>query len=483
MKRAFRLGLGLTTAIVATALPMASCTEDADAPAADAGARDGTIQDAPATIMRDALPPLDPDAMLAGSYCALPGSLVGTAQGMALVPGGSTSLPDLSWLTVPAGYCVHHFANVAETRQLRVSPSGDVFAASPSAPTAGSENTRGQGAVVVLPDDDHDGVADTTLTFVGSVPNTQGLAFAKGYFYFQDGQSLRRVAFKQGDRAPSANIETVTTITDAIAQQFPTHWPKMVDVAKDGTVYFTNGSDQGELCYSAATTGSMAPTGTIFKIGTNGALSIVARGFRNPIALRCEKNVNMCLVAELAKDGSGASGGREKLVPLRQGDNWGFPCCATANTPYEGQEFQDPGPPGGQLVQNSDCASVTPESVSFVIGHTPFGIDFESSGWGAPWGNRAFVALHGVVGSFVGSRVVGVALDPLTGIPLPSSDLDGGSSGAPNMMDFVTGWDDGTISHGRATAVTFGDDGRMYVGDDTKGEIFWVAPVGLLRPQ
>jgi hypothetical protein len=56
---------------------------------------------------------------------------------------------------------------------------------------------------------------------------------------------------------------------------------------------------------------------------------------------------------------------------------------------------------------------------------------------------------------------------------------------APNMMDFVTGWDQGSGGaniHGRATAVGFGDDGRLYIGDDTLGEIFWVAPIGLLRP-
>ena len=76
---------------------------------------------------------------------------------MAVVAGGDAHLPDLSWLTVPAGFCVHHFANVAETRQLRVSPSGDVFAASPSQPTAGGESKHGRGAIVVLPDDDHDG--------------------------------------------------------------------------------------------------------------------------------------------------------------------------------------------------------------------------------------------------------------------------------------------------------------------------------------
>jgi glucose/arabinose dehydrogenase len=482
--------MSLGAAVVVAGLPMASCTtEDPEAAGADAGHRDGTVRDAPvATVPSDArmsggLLLISSESLPKGSYCGHPGSLVGTAQGMAIVDGGDPSLPNLNWLTVPAGYCIHHFANVPETRQLRVSPSGDVFAASPSTATAGSENKVGAGAVVVLPDDDHDGVADATLTFVGGLPSTQGLAFAAGYVYFQDGASLKRVAFKPGDRAPSAAVETVTTMSATDAQQFPVHWPKVVDVAKDGTVYFTNGSDQGELCYSPTETAKHPPTGTVFKVAPDGALSVVSKGFRNPIALRCEKNVNVCFVAELAKDGSGSQGGREKLVPIRQGDDWGYPCCATANTPYQGEEFQDPGPPsGGQLLKASDCAGVTPESVSFTIGHTPFGIDFETGSWSAPWANRAFVALHGVVGSFVGSRVVGIALDPTTGLPLPSSDLQSGASAAPNMMDFVTGWDDGTTSHGRATAVTFGNDGRMYVGDDTRGEIFWVAPVDLLHP-
>ena len=66
-----------------------------------------------------------------------------------------------------------------------------------------------------------------------------------------------------------------------------------------------------------------------------------------------------------------------------------------------------------------------------------------------------------------GSRVVAIALDPATGLPLPSSDLESGASTAPNMMDFVTGWDDNRQDHGRATAVAFGADGRLYVGDDT----------------
>ncbi len=450
---------------------MASCSSDDTLAPRDAG-RDATVRDAPATTAtgeRDALPPISPDAMIEGSYCALPGSLVGTDQGMVIVEGGDPSLPNLKWLTVPTGFCAHHFANVPETRQLRTGPGGDLFVASPSQAAAGGAS-GGRGAIQVLPDDDHDGLSDSAITFFGSLPQTQGMTFANGYFYYQDGPSIRRVTFKSGDRAPSASPELVTTIT---ALQSSDHFPKNVDVAQDGTVYVTNGSDQGEECNS-----TRSPIGAVFKVGANASNSVVSRGFRNPIALRCEANHNVCLVVELAKDGSGSEGGREKIAPVRQGDDWGFPCCATANLPYQGMEFQD----NGQTVKASDCANVTAESVSFEIGHTPFGIDFETGKWPTPWGSRAFVALHGQVGSYVGSRVVAIALDPKTGLPLPSTDLQSGSSDEPNMMDFVTGWDDMHQDHGRATAVAFGDDGRMYVGDDTNGEIFWVAPLGLMRP-
>jgi glucose/arabinose dehydrogenase len=428
-------------------------------------------------------PTIPPSSMLKGSLCSLPGSYVKTAQGMAVVAGGVPSLPDLSWLTVPTGYCIHHFAHVAETRQLRVSSNGDVFVSSPSMITAGTESEMGVGAIVVLPDDDHDGVADSTQTFIDNLPQTQGLVFAGDYMYFQDATSLKRVKFKVGDRKPSAAPEPVTSMKDTDAQQFPFHWPKLVDVAKDGTVYFSNGSDQDESCYSPAERAKHPATGVVFKVAPGGELSIVAQGFRNPIAMRCEQSINVCLLVELGRDGSGAQGGREKIVPIRQGDDWGFPCCATKMTPYEQQQFQDPQgePMSGQLVQPSDCAGVAAEDVALKIGDTPFGIDFEGGRWDAPWQNRAFVTMHGAVGSFIGSRVVAIALDPMSGMPEPSSDLDGILEAAPNMMDFVTGWDDGTLAHGRATALAFGDDGRLYIGDDTHGEIFWIAPVNLMQ--
>ena len=72
-------------------------------------------------------------------------------------------------------------SHVAETRQLRVASNGDVFVASPSNFTAGGEDEMGVGAIVVLPDDNHDGVADSALTFIDDLPQTQGSVIAGDY--------------------------------------------------------------------------------------------------------------------------------------------------------------------------------------------------------------------------------------------------------------------------------------------------------------
>ena len=149
------------------------------------------------------------------------------------------------------------------------------------------------------------------------------------------------------------------------------------------------------------------------------------------------------------------------------GDDWGFPCCATKSVPYL------------DVTPVPDCAAVAPEDASFIIGDTPFSFDFEPGNWPAPYLNSAYVPLHGVAGSWTGARVVMIEMDPATGLPMPATDVDGKPSGA--LSDFATGWDDGTHSHGRPAAATFAGDGRLFIGNDNNGDIFWIAPLDLAR--
>jgi glucose/arabinose dehydrogenase len=223
-----------------------------------------------------------------------------------------------------------------------------------------------------------------------------------------------------------------------------------------------NGGDQGEVCEEPHPF-----HGGILQLDGSPGGTPVAQGLRNPIAVRCQRGTNLCFAAELAKDYSAEQGGREKLLPIRQGDDWGFPCCATQGLPYS------------DVTPTPHCSAVEPEDASFIIGDTPFGFDFEPGKWSAPYRNSAYVTLHGVAGSWQGARVVMIEMDPRTGMPMQASDVSGKASGA--LSDFVTGWDDGSHAHGRPSATTFAADGRLFIGNDNNGDIFWVAPLDLER--
>jgi len=452
----------LTGGLLGVCVSLAGCTPGAvaDSPK-DGGPQDATTDRSLVdSAHSDRVLPPDIDAMPPpGAFCALPGSVVFTEAGPEVVPGADASAPSLDWLNLPVGFCAHVYGTVPNARQLRVAPDGHLFVASPTTGTTGG-GPGGLASIVVLPDDNADGVADQVVPYLGQLPSTQGLLFNGGYLYFQDGTTIRRVPFKNGDFQPSGAVEAVTTIT---ATQSAIHWPKMLDVAQDGTLYVTNGGDQSDRCLS-----TRPILGSIFSIGAGGATTLVSRGFRNPIALRCETDHNVCLAVELVLDYSSQAGGREKLLPVRAGDDWGYPCCATQGVPYSNVTYADTG-------GTPDCSAVVPEPVSFFVGHTPFGLAFETGRWPAPWTGRVFVTLHGEYVSWSGARVVGIPLDG-NGLPLQATDIDGGDTG---MIDFATGWDDGHNDHGRPAPIEFAPDGRMFLGDDNRGLIMWIAPVNL----
>jgi glucose/arabinose dehydrogenase len=392
--------------------------------------------------------------VIPGGFCEKPGSVQFTDAGKVTVPGGKGA-SKVAYLKLPTGFCAHWFGNVGNARQMRFAPGGELFVASPTTGTTGG-GKDGDSAIIVLPDDDGDGLADSNITFQSGLPSTQGLLFIPGWFYYQDDTRIMRVPYAAGQRAPSGAPEQVADIQLYVSAL---HWPKTLDVADDGTIYVGNGGDQAELCDP-----SHPFHGGILKLDGSPGGAPVAKGLRNPIAVRCAPGHDQCFALELAKDYSASEGGREKLLPIRQGDDWGFPCCATKDLPYLDS------PPG------TDCSAVTPEDVGFLIGDTPFGLAFGPSTWPAAYDHHAFVVTHGAAGPWTGARMVSIEMDTATGLPIPGSNTMGKNTGS--MKDFATGWDDGTQAHGRPSAVEFSADGRLFVSNDTNGDIFWIAPLG-----
>jgi glucose/arabinose dehydrogenase len=407
------------------------------------------------------------------NFCQLPGSVRFDGATKEVVPGAK-GLPDISWINVPTGFCVHYYATVPNARSLRFAPGGELFATSPTRGTTGG-GPGNVAAILVLPDDNFDGLADSTNPFATNLSSTTGMLFTGGYFYYQDDTIILRVPYSPGDRALGTKLPTV--VAD-LSNRFRSgvHWPKPLDVADDGTIYVGNGSDQGEICVEPHIF-----NGGIYAIGDGKPMDgdPIIKGFRNPIYVRCQRGHNNCFTVELTRDYSAGIGGREKIVPIRKGDDWGYPCCATKDQPF-------PDSPA-----NAKCGMVPDESVAFFVADTPFGFDFEPGRWPAPWTNRLFSTLHGAFGTWVGSRIVAIEIDSATGLPKKGGTLlpDGGQGTAGAAVDFATGWDDGTRTHGRPSDATFSSDGRMFVSQDTGpdtlgnlGIVVWFAPLDLPKP-
>lgn len=386
-------------------------------------------------------------------FCSLPGAVRFEGPGVSTVPGGKSDAPPLSFLTLPIGFCAHFYAHVENARQLRFAPGGELFVASPSTFTTGG-GMGGRAAITVVPDDDADGYGDDVKIFLNNIPANQGMLFTDGFFFYQNDTKIMRLPYTAGMRSSSDRGTQVANIT---YYRSSLHWPKPMDIADDGTIYVGNGGDDGEPCRP----NDRAFHGGVLRLDGQGGAIQVAKGFRNPISVRCLRGRNMCFAVELAKDFSHAAGGREKLVPIRDGDDWGFPCCATKDKSY--------------VTGAADCSGVAEDPGRFFIGDTPFDVDFVQGTWPAPWGHRAYVPLHGAYGSWAGARVVSIELDQMTGDVLPGSDLAGENEGS--FVDFATGWDDGSRSHGRPANVVFSPDGRLFLGNDVDGTIFWIAPI------
>ena len=240
-----------TTFVIPLALvSAAACSgDDTVVPAlADAAPTDATIS--PDVTGFDAKPDaadardasFDVNVPPATDFCGMPGALVFTDDTAIQIPGiPGKDLADLSFVSLPNGFCIHYYATVPAARQIRQAPGGELFVASPSESTAGGAPT-GVGAVLVLPDDDKDGYSENAQTFQGNLPSTQGMLFTPGFFWYQDKTKIMRVPYTSGART---NVGGATQMVDVTQYQSPFHWPKTLDIAQDGSVYVTNGSDQG----------------------------------------------------------------------------------------------------------------------------------------------------------------------------------------------------------------------------------------------
>jgi glucose/arabinose dehydrogenase len=356
---------------------------------------------------------------------------------------------DVVGATAPDGFCIKQFATVREARALVVAPNGDVFVAGPSRPTAGGA-TGGPGAILVLADDNHDGLAEAHV-FLQGLEDVHGLALGGGNLYYTTQGSVWRTPYVDGQRASSGASEDLK-----LPGTFGTggRWTHGLARSAGGQLV----TSRGAYGMCDAMGGS---AGDISNLAEDGTMTQLATGLRNPMYLRCHRTDEVCAAMELGEDL--LTGAVEKMLLIKPSTNYGYPCCTTKAAPI-------PAPPADVT---AICAAATKEEASFPLSDTPFGFDWEPGNWPAPYQNGVFVALHGSFysnPSWEGAGVVYAPTDPTTHAPVA------------DWMPFQTGFGFGGSILDRPSDVAFGSDGRMFVSDDQSGYVYWIAPTSLMAP-
>ena len=353
-------------------------------------------------------------------------------------------------LNLPAGYEINVAAQgLKRVRFMTLSPDNRLFITDMFNKT---DNQRG--VVYILDQFDPKTRQFKKITkYMTGLHNPNSVAFYKDrdgtdWFYLALTDRLVRYRYEAGKDAPSGEPQVLATFPAyGLAYKYGGwHLTRTVVVGGDEKIYVAVGSSCNaceEKEEVRASILQMNPDGTDQKY--------IARGLRNAVGLRW---VNGKLYAtNMGSDHLGDNRPSDTFYALEKSEtHYGWPYCFQADA----RIYPDPkfNPRGSKFSCRKVPAALTP----FPAHSSPLGLEyFDAENFSALDGSF-LVALHGSTKKRLGHgyRVVKVSA----------------SSGA--MTDFITGFLEGTIIHGRpADVFSFGKDAFLLT-DDYSGVVYYV---------
>eukprot|EP01108_Squamamoeba_japonica_P000241 TRINITY_DN1031_c0_g1_i3.p1 TRINITY_DN1031_c0_g1~~TRINITY_DN1031_c0_g1_i3.p1 ORF type:complete len:233 (-),score=44.40 TRINITY_DN1031_c0_g1_i3:10-708(-) len=166
-----------------------------------------------------------------------------------------------------------------------------------------------------------------------------------------------------------------------------------------------------------------------------------------------------------------ADAAAERLVEIKKNVNLGYPCC-------KGKGEKNPAAVGSG-VDTVSCDDLPTPVLTLGESTTPFQFIWshghESVVADSPLHEKLLVALHG---SFSTWQNVSLLAFPWVN----------GQSSEDEAVELLagafgkTGWAYANEGGGRVAGLAFHPDGRLFIGDDVSGEIWWFAPKSLTKP-
>lgn len=328
----------------------------------------------------------------------------------------------------PPGFQVTVFAaGLGPVRWLAFSPQGDLFVTVPQA-----------GRVLILPDRDHDGVADRILSFADGLDRPHGIAFLQGSVYIAETGRVLRLTDTDGDGLADRREVVVANLPRSGG-----HWTRTLVVGPDGRLYVSIGSSCN-VCREAD-----PRRAAIVRYNPDGSGEFLfARGLRNSVGVTVHPQTGELWATDNGRDWLGDDLPPEEVNIVREGRHYGWPDCY-------GQRVVDP-----EFGTPEFCATTEPPVIEMPAHSAPLGLVFYTGAqFPSEYRGDLFIAFHGSWNRTepTGYKVVRVPF--VAGRPGP-------------VQDFLTGWLVGRTAWGRPVAPLVGPDGSLYLTDDQAEAVY-----------
>lgn len=384
--------------------------------------------------------------------------LCASAEPAALAPVPSNPVVALK---LPAGFRAQVFARARAAgeeyfrgpRFMAFGPDGNLYL------STGMDNK-----VVMLPDRNHDGVADAVVIVADKLNAPQGLAFVDGKLLVANQDGVVRLEQNHGRWPAGAAVPIISGLATG------GHTLKTLKLGPDGFLYLNLGSSCNVCLESDPMRASILrytvdgkPAGALASVGRHATSPVWAWGLRNSEGLAWQPVTGAMFATNNGADmRSDSKGGKvndelppEHLNRIEAGKHYGWPHCW-------GNRQTDANFPGAE----GFCASTQPPEITFDAHSAPLGMTFlDSSALPESYRNDAIVALHGSWNRAQpsGYKLVRVKFN---------------QNKAVEVEDFVTGWLDKRGAWGRPVDVVQGPDGAIYVSDDRAGMVYRISYIG-----
>ena len=362
---------------------------------------------------------------------------------------------------LPAGFKINVFAKLKPggndifrgPRMLAFDVQGNLYV------STGLDNQ-----VWMLPDANHDGVADDNILISDQFNGPQGLTFVNG----------KLLVANQDGVVQLEQVNGKTTIKPFISN-LPTggHTLKNIKLGPDGYLYLNVGSSCN-VCTETdplrATilryTADGKPAGALVTIGRHAPSPIYAYGLRNTQGFAWQPETNAMYATNEGTDmrSDTKNGKINDLIPpehlnmIEAGKHYGWPHCW-------GNQITDANFAG----DDGFCKTTQAPAITFDSHSTPIGLSFlAKANFPSDYKNDAIVALHG---SWNRAEPSGYKL-----MRVKFKDNQ-----PVAIADFATGWLNNNQAWGRPVDVIVAPDGALLVSDDRAGLIYRITYPKLVR--